>query len=136
MADIVDQSKLAAGGYKADEGKAPWGLLPYDAIGGIVKVLAFGAKKYAPRNWEVGMDWNRPFDALMRHLTAWWAGDKCDSDTGYSHLWHAGCCILFLIAYEMRGIGTDNRPGSTEFAKERQRVGDLTSFALTDYDRS
>jgi hypothetical protein len=78
----------------------------------VVKVLAFGAGKYSPRNWENGMNWSRPFAALIRHLTAWWEGDSKDPETGYSHLWHAGCCIAFLISYEIRGVGTDDRPNS------------------------
>jgi hypothetical protein len=97
-------------GRKGDAGKDPWHLCPWDAVRCIIKVLAFGAKKYAPRDWERGMDWSRPYAALMRHLTAWWEGEHQDHETGYSHLWHAGCCILFLIAYELRNIGTDDRP--------------------------
>lgn len=97
-------------GRKDDAGKAPWHLVPFDAVGCIVKVLQFGAKKYAPRNWEKGMDWGRPFDACIRHLTSWWHGERADPETGFSHLWHAGCCIVFLIAYELRGIGRDDRP--------------------------
>lgn len=95
---------------KKDYGKDPWHLLPYDAVRGIVKVLAFGANKYRPRGWEEGMDWSRCFGALQRHLVAWWNKEGVDKDTGYSHLWHAGCCILFLIAYELRGKGKDDRP--------------------------
>lgn len=98
-------------GVKHDTGKDPWHLLPWDAARCIVKVLNFGAGKYAPRNWEHGMDWSRPFSALQRHLTAWWEGEHADPETGYSHLWHAGCCIVFLIAFEIRGVGTDDRPG-------------------------
>lgn len=98
------------GGRKDDAGKDPWSLVPFDAVRAIVKVLQFGAKKYAPRNWEKGMHWSRPFDALQRHLTAWWEGERADAETGFSHLWHAGCCILFLIAFELRKIGTDDRP--------------------------
>lgn len=97
-------------GVKFDHGKAPWHLLPWDAVRAIVWVLMFGAKKYSDRNWELGMDWSRPFAALMRHMTAWWEGEAKDPETGYSHLWHAGCCILFLIAFELRGIGHDDRP--------------------------
>lgn len=99
-------------GRKDDQGKMRWGLVPFDAVGGIVRVLDFGAKKYSDRNWEQGMDWQRCFDALMRHLTAWWAREPADPETGFSHLWHAGCCILFLIAYEMRGVGKDTRPNA------------------------
>lgn len=107
---------LATEGVKYDAGKDRWSLLPWDAVRGIVRVLMFGAKKYADRNWELGMDWDRPFEACIRHLVDWWQkedkghGPGRDADTGYSDLWHAGCCILFLIAYEMRGKGKDNRP--------------------------
>lgn len=101
-------------GVKFDDGKDPWDLVPYDAVRAIVKVLAFGAQKYAPRNWEKGMNWSRPYAALQRHLTAWWEGEKADPETGFSHLWHAGCCLFFLIAYELRGVGKDDRPLPTE----------------------
>ncbi|HVJ31682.1 MAG TPA: dATP/dGTP diphosphohydrolase domain-containing protein [Terriglobia bacterium] len=97
-------------GRKDDGGKDPWHLAPFDAFRAIIKVLAFGAQKYAPRNWENGMAWSRCFAALMRHLTSWWEGEPCDPETGFSHLWHAGCCICFLISFELRAIGTDDRP--------------------------
>jgi hypothetical protein len=60
------------------------------------------------------MAWSRCFGALMRHMTAWWEERDVDEETGMSHLWHAGCCILFLIAYELRGLGTDDRPRDAE----------------------
>ena len=65
--------------------------------------------KTGDRNWEKGMKWGRVYGALMRHLWAWWRGEKADPETGMSHLWHAGCCIAFLITYEQRGIGEDDR---------------------------
>jgi hypothetical protein len=49
------------------------------------------------------------YGALMRHMWAWWSGEATDKETGKSHLWHAGCCIIFLITYEARGIGKDDR---------------------------
>lgn len=61
------------------------------------------------RNWEKGMSWGRVYGALMRHMWAWWAGESTDQETGRSHLWHAGACLAFLIAYEERKIGTDDR---------------------------
>jgi hypothetical protein len=97
-------------GRKFDADKLPWHLLPPDAIEEIVRVLEFGANKYGDRNWEKGMAWNRPFAALMRHMWAWWRGEDRDPETGITHLAHAGCCILFLLAYERRGVGDDNRP--------------------------
>lgn len=64
------------------------------------------------RNWELGMNWSRVFGALMRHLWAWWNPftSSKDEETGMSHLWHAGACLAFLITYESRNIGNDDRP--------------------------
>lgn len=84
------------------------GLIAWEMIDGMGKVLAFGAKKYSAGNWARGMDWSRPWDALHRHLNAWASGERRDPETGYSHLWHAACSLMFLIAYEARGIGRDD----------------------------
>jgi Domain of unknown function (DUF5664) len=109
-------------GRKDDQGKTRIELFPGDALYAISQVLTFGAKKYADRNWEKGMSWGRVFGALQRHLWAWWQGrgptnksflfGELDTETEMSHLWHAGCCIVFLIAYEMRGAGADDRPST------------------------
>jgi hypothetical protein len=95
---------------KKDYGKLPIHLVPFDAVLAITQILAFGAKKYRARGWEEGMDWDRVYSACLRHLFSWWHKEGNDPDTGKSHLWHAGCCILFLIAYELRGVGKDTRP--------------------------
>jgi len=97
-------------GVKFDADKPRYDLLPPEGIGAVADILTVGAKKYAARNWEQGMDWSRPFGAALRHLFAWWGGENTDRDTGRSHLWHAACNIFFLIAYEARGSGTDDRP--------------------------
>ena len=99
-------------GLKFDGGKVRYELLPPELLESTAKVLTFGAQKYADRNWELGMKWSRVFGALMRHLWAWWNPFVADEDpeTGYSHLAHAACCLAFLISYEQRGVGEDDRP--------------------------
>ena len=99
-----------ADGWKADDGKTPYHLIAPELLEATGRVLDFGAKKYTARNWEAGMAWSRPFSALMRPMWAWWRGEAADPETGMSHLWHAACCIMFLIAYEDRQIGEDDRP--------------------------
>lgn len=96
-------------GRKMDGGKPRVDLIAPEMIFGVSEILTFGAAKYSERNWETGMSWGRCFGAGMRHLWAWWAGEKNDRETGKPHLWHAACCIMFLIAYEARGAGTDDR---------------------------
>lgn len=101
---------LADYAWKADAGKLPMHLLPPEFLTATAAVLDFGAKKYAERNWEKGLDWSRVFSALERHMWAWWGGESTDPETNMSHLWHASCCIAFLVAYEQRGSGNDDRP--------------------------
>jgi hypothetical protein len=109
-------------GRKDDEEKCRIELVPSELIFAVGTILTFGAQKYEDRNWEKGMKWSRCFGALMRHMWAWWAGKgpttksflfgDLDDETGHSHLWHAACCIAFLIAYEERQTGTDDRYGA------------------------
>ena len=107
---LLNEKPVWEEGRKDDGGKAPWHLLPPDALNQIVQVLEFGARKYGDRNWERGMNWSRPFSALMRHMWAWWRGEDRDPETGLSHLAHAGCCLLFLLTYQGRATGKDDRP--------------------------
>lgn len=111
------------GGIKADDGKVRLELIPPELPFAVGKVLTFGAQKYADRNWEKGMKWSRVFGAMLRHSFAWWGGKgptsksflfgDLDPETKMSHLWHAACCVTFLIAYEERPHlhGFDDRPG-------------------------
>jgi len=91
-------------GAKHDQEKNRLELFPPETIEAISHILTFGAKKYTDRNWEKGIKWSRVFGATLRHLFAWWRGEDKDLESGMSHLWHAGCCITFLIAYECRGM--------------------------------
>lgn len=94
---------------KADAGKARIGLIPHEMITQTAEVLTFGAAKYSANNWASGADWSRYIDAMQRHLWAWQAGEETDPETGMSHLAHAACCLSFLMAYQARGLGNDDR---------------------------
>lgn len=89
-------------GIKYDGGKDCFHLIPWDALARTQKVLEFGAYKYGERNWENGIEMRRVWNAAMRHLTAYERGELQDPESGYSHLDHASCCIMFLQAFEER----------------------------------
>tara|TARA_B110000495_G_C22794178_1_gene464095 strand:- start:277 stop:600 length:324 start_codon:yes stop_codon:yes gene_type:complete len=107
---MPNKPALKKEGTKFDQDKLPYELLAPELLEATATILKFGANKYEARNWEKGMKWSRPFGALMRHMWAWWRKEDKDTETGMSHLWHAACCIMFLIAYEERQIGKDDRP--------------------------
>ncbi len=94
---------------KHDSGKPQWSLLPKESTEEVVRVLEHGAKKYGAYNWRVGTEWRRYIDAAVRHITSFNAGEDKDPESGYNHLAHAICCLLFLIDFGKNNRGTDDR---------------------------
>lgn len=114
--ELRPEDDITKGGVKYDHGKGGDALIPPEAEEALARVLDFGSRKYAKRNWEQGMLWSRPYEAARRHLRNWFArrdfgkGPGKDKDSGYSDLEHALTNIAFLIAYEKRQKGEDDRP--------------------------
>ena len=95
-------------GLKKDAGKPRFSLLPPGTLLEVVEVLTFGAQKYADDNWmHVGGARKRYYDALQRHVEAWWQGEVRDPETGRSHLAHAVCCALFLMWFDRHHAPTE-----------------------------
>lgn len=88
---------------KHDNGKLRWSLLPFDAVCEVVWVLQYGADKYGADNWRKCDNWDRYFDAMMRHIVEWRTGIHSDPETGRSHLAHAAACLIMLIWAEEKG---------------------------------
>ena len=85
-------------GIKYDGDKPRWELLPIYPVEETVKVLTYGAKKYDDDNWrKVKPLRQRYYAAALRHIFAWWKGEKLDPESGLHHLAHAICCLIFLM---------------------------------------
>jgi len=88
-------------GLKYDDKKERWDLLPMDAIAEAVKRYTHGATKYKPNSWQNLEDGReRYYAALLRHLTAWRAGEIQDPDAPeLTHLsavlWNAIALVWF-----------------------------------------
>jgi hypothetical protein len=94
---------LPQGGRKFDQAKPDYTLLPWGAVEEVVKVLDFGARKYARDNWKhVDSAETRYLAAAFRHLSAYAQGEKHDPETGLNHMAHAACCVLFIMGLETR----------------------------------
>lgn len=86
-------------------------LIATSILRAIAIVMTDSARsgKYERENWRKGLPWNEPYDKVQRHLTDWQDGKSIDPESGRSALWHAAACLMILIEYEAKGIGTDNR---------------------------
>lgn len=96
-------------GIKHDDDKLRMDLIPPEAMNALAEVLTIGAVKYGDRNWEKGIAWSRVFGATMRHIWSWFARQDLDQETRLSHLKHAFCNLAFLVTYEERHEGQDDR---------------------------
>jgi len=81
---------------KFDSNKNRLELIEPKFIQGIGQVLTIGANKYSIDNWKRADDINRYKGALLRHIYAYLDGEQIDPESGLSHLYHAGCNLMFL----------------------------------------
>ena len=86
-------------GLRHNEGKLRLDLMPTKAFEEYAKVLTVGAQKYAPRNWEKGMEWSSVMASLKRHVLAWERGEDIDTESGLLHMAHVMCNASFLVDY-------------------------------------
>lgn len=102
----------ATGGQKGRK-RAQLGALDPHALRAVAEVAGYGTEKYARYNYLKGYDWSLSFDALQRHLLAFWAGEDNDPESGLPHLGHAAWHCLAMLAFSQRRVGTDDRPTSS-----------------------
>ena len=84
--------------------------LPWESLAEVGRVYAFGQDKYDDYNFRRGYDWSLSYDALQRHLWAFWNRQDNDKESGLSHLAHAAWHCFTLLFYSLTGRGTDDRP--------------------------
>lgn len=88
-------------GQKYDNNKPRMSLLAKGFLKSVVNVMEFGAQKYDVDNWQNVPDAKtRYYDAMQRHIGAWWDGETKDKETGEHHLAHAVCCAMFLMWFD------------------------------------
>jgi hypothetical protein len=91
--------------------KAPLSTVPMGVVVEMGVGMLEGAAKYGRHNYRcAGVRASVYFDALMRHMVAWWEGEDIDPDSGLSHVTKALCTLAVLRDAQMQGMCTDDRP--------------------------
>jgi len=105
------------------KGKLRYDLLPPWALQEIVKVYTYGTIKYSDDNWWKGLRWKKDvFGCILRHIWAWFKGEKFDVESGCHHLAHAAWNCMTLMEYERNKIGIDDRvPYILDLMDEEER---------------
>jgi len=92
---------------KFDKGKRLWRAVPFEVIDVIAGVFHHGALKYGSKNYQKCEDWDRYFDAMMRHIVSWRNGEKIDPDSGLPTLAHVICNAWMLLWHEQKELKKD-----------------------------
>lgn len=91
--------------------KPPLSCVPTGAIFRIGAAMNEGARKYGRHNYRaVGVRASVYYDALMRHMMAWWDGEDIDDESGLCHVDKAAACLVVLMDAQINGKLTDDRP--------------------------
>jgi hypothetical protein len=97
-------------GRKFDSQKPKMYLLPPKATMEVAKVLTFGAEKYDEENWRKLDNLQKRYTGgALRHIFAHMDGEDLDPETGYSHLAHAMCCLLFKLEAQLEKADKEER---------------------------
>lgn len=84
-----------------NNGKLKWSLVDYESMKPLVKVLEYGAVKYAPHNWRKGLPVTEICESLLRHTYSFMNGEDIDAESGCEHVGHMMANLMFL-SYVMR----------------------------------
>lgn len=127
------QTDPTTGGQKGSKPEQP-SLIPVEFLETLSRVYSKGLKKYQRDNWRRGYRWSLSYDALQRHLMAFWKGEDLDED-GEPHLAHAAwhCATLIVFMKEQRekddrwkaALDGDRKPpqaASSKGAEERDEA--------------
>lgn len=114
------RSSARGSGARYNAGKTEFHQLPLFALDGAMRVMMYGASKYAKFNWAKGQAWSVCYDSMMRHLSKWQRGEELDPESGLPHLDHALCNLVFLSSYRELYPEGDDRTDAFKIPTENR----------------
>lgn len=96
-------------GTRYNTGKVKWSLVDFKSLEPMVRVLEFGAQKYAPENWKKGLKVTEIMESCLRHIFSFLEGQDNDTESDISHLGHAMCNLMFAQWMVENRKDLDNR---------------------------
>ena len=93
--------------------KAGLSCVPCQPLFECSLAMVTGAIKYGRHNWrQYDVVASIYYDAVLRHIMAWWEGQDLDPESGLNHLAHAMACLVILRDAGLHGKLQDNRARS------------------------
>jgi len=114
------RQRQVTGAVKDNLGKSRVDLLPFVVLVAVGRVLGFGAAKYKPNNWRLGLSWSDTIASALRHIFAFAEGEDIDSESGQMHVDNAIAQLMFLSHYWHTRTGKDDRWSSLPAEEKEQ----------------
>lgn len=113
--------------------KVPFSTIPAPVLAEVGLAMLEGARKYGRHNYRTaGVRASVYYDALLRHVTAWWEGEDIDPDSGLSHIVKAIACLVVLRDSMYRGNWQDDRPPAVEEGWQK-KLNELAAEIIVKY---
>lgn len=127
---MEDKSKLSNPKDRLGTKKVPLHCIPCGPLMELGLAMMEGGRKYGTHNYRVvGVRMSVYYDALMRHLMAWWEGEDIDPDSGVHHLVKAIACLFVVRDSMLMGNCVDDRPieypNNLELQKFNEQVANI-----------
>lgn len=114
--------------------KAYQSVIPRPVLYEVGAALLEGALKYGRHNYRVaGIRASVYYDAVQRHLDAWWEGQDIDPESGLPHVVKAIAGLIVFRDAERRGLCTDDRPPAEDNPDWMQEMNRLAKALLEKY---
>lgn len=116
--------------------KAPLHFIPPVAMVHLGLAMENGGAKYGLMNWrEFTVSSSVYYDAMLRHLLAWWDGEDAAPDSQVHHLGHVmACCAIILDAEASMRLNDDRPDFEGAVADLLERLHRARSAALKGAD--
>lgn len=114
--------------------KTPMSTLSAQVMGEVGVAMLEGALKYGRHNYRaVGVRASVYYDALFRHMGAWFEGEDIDPASGLSHVTKAIAGLMVLRDSMMQGNWTDDRPPKAADPEWMEKLNAQVAALLKKY---
>lgn len=91
--------------------KVPMSTVSAPVIAEMGLAMLEGARKYGRHNYRIaGVRASVYYDAVFRHMIAWWEGEDIDPDSGLNHITKMLSCLAVLRDSMIVNNWVDDRP--------------------------
>lgn len=114
--------------------KVPMHCVPSAPLLEVALAMMEGGRKYGTHNYrDMGVRVSTYYDAVMRHIIAWWEGEDIDPDSGVHHVVKAIACLFVLRDSMCMGNCKDDRPIKYAGGLDMSKLNKLAEGLIEKY---